>query len=105
MLLFIMSSCGSVTLTDYTGCTVSGRVIAGANCVMAVSGKRTELDFDGLIDMLEPSEAEGRAGAVIIPFDDFIEIKKNSEIACQYLRCKKKASQIIKNMESLFHAN
>lgn len=102
MLLFLISSCGSITLTDYKGCTVSGRVIAGANCVNTLSGVKTQLDFDGLMDMLEPNEAEERSGAIIIPFDDFIEIKKNTEIACQYIRCKKKVKQIIKNLEKLY---
>lgn len=101
-LLFIISSCGSVTIHDSKVCTVSGRVIAGANCVSAVSGTKTQLDFDQLIDMLEPSEAEDRAGAVIIPFNDFIEIKKQTEQACVYLRCKKKSLKIIKNVEKLY---
>lgn len=101
-LLFLTSSCGSITIHDSKVCTVSGKVLAGANCVTAVSGQKTQLDFDQLIDMLEPNENEERAGAVIIPFNDFIEIKKQIEIACTKLKCKKKSINIIKNVESLY---
>ncbi len=103
MLLFTASSCGTVTLKDTKACTVSGVLSAGVNCVNAVSGTKTQLTFEELVDMLEPTSE--RAGAVIIPFDDYIEIKKTIESACVYVRCKKKSTKIIKNIESLFHAN
>lgn len=103
MLLFIASSCGSLTLKDTKACTVSGVLSAGVNCVSAVSGTKTQLTFEELIDMLEPNSE--RAGAVIIPFNDYIEIKKSIETACTYVRCKKKSTLIIKNIESLFHAD
>lgn len=76
---------------------------AGVNCVSAVSGTKTQMSFEELVEMLEPTSE--RAGAVIIPFDDYIEIKKTIESACVYVRCKKKSNKIIKNIESLFNAN
>lgn len=57
------------------------------------------MTFEELIDMLEPTSE--RAGAIIIPFDDYIEIKKTIEIACTLKKCKKKFNNIIKNIESL----
>lgn len=102
MLLFIASSC-TVAIKDTKACTVSGVLSAGVNCVNAVSGTKTQMTFEELVDMLEPTSE--RAGAVIIPFDDYIEIKKTIESACAYVRCKKKSTKIIKNIESLFHAN
>jgi hypothetical protein len=102
MLLFIASSC-TIAIKDTKACTVSGVLSAGVNCVNAVSGTKTQMSFEELVEMLEPTSE--RAGAVIIPFDDYIEIKKTIESACVYVRCKKKSTKIIKNIESLFYAN
>lgn len=56
------------------------------------SNRVTQLDFDQLIYMLEPQEktptAKARGGAAIIPINDFIEIKKTIETACQHVKCK-----------------
>lgn len=99
----ILTSCGSITIHDSLGCTVSGKVEAGANCTKTVSGAKTQINFYELIDMLEPNDDHGPA--VIIPLNDFIEIKKEIESACVYLRCsksvKKKLNNILKNVHDL----
>lgn len=101
-IILILQSCGSVKLRDTQVCFVAGVVEAGADCARMVSGHKTTKDFDGLIDMLQPSETEKRGGAAIIPIDDFIEIKKMIESACQYVRCKKEIKEkYLQNMQYL----
>jgi hypothetical protein len=102
MLSLSISSCSNIPVKDATVCTVSGLLSAGANCVTTLSGQKTQLNFEDFIMMLEPTDK--RAGAVVIPFDDFIEIKKTIEIACTIGKCKKKSNKIIKNIEKVFHA-
>jgi len=101
-LILILQSCGSVKLHDSRVCFVAGVVEAGADCATMLSSKKYSLDFDGLIDMLQPSETEKRGGAAIIPIDDFIEIKKTIEMACQYVKCKKSIKNLyLKNINYL----
>ena len=97
-------SCGNITIHDTKICTVSGVLSAGTSCVNAVSGIKTNQTFEELIESLEPTQE--RAGAVIIPMNDFIDLKTSLEQACVYVRCsKKKLNMIIKNIEGLINAN
>ena len=87
-LTFNITSCGTVKIHDTKICTVAGAMSAGANCTRAVSGERTQLNFEELVDMLLPTEAHGPA--VIIPLNDFVDLKNELEQACVYLKCKKR---------------
>lgn len=98
----ILSGCGNLKIHDSLICTTAGLVEAGANCTRAVSGIKTQISFDEFIEMLEPSESHGPA--VIIPLDDFVEIKKIIEIACVYMKCsKKKQKKILNNIEGIIN--
>lgn len=82
---------------------VSGIVSAGANCTRAVSGEKTQIAFDELLDMLEPNEERGPAA--IIPLSDFVLLKETLEKACVELKCKKeekkKLRALIQNLDEL----
>jgi predicted ATP-grasp superfamily ATP-dependent carboligase len=105
--MLTLSSCGSVTIHDSNVCAIAGVVSAGANCNTIISGIKTQLDEDELIKMLEPNK--DRAGAIIIPAKDFVDIKTSLEQACVLLknRCteevKKNIKLISKNLELLIN--
>lgn len=99
----ILTSCGTIKIHDTKVCTVAGKLSAGANCTKAVSGAKTQITFEELIDMLEPGE--NRGPAVVIPMNDFVDLKTELESACIYLRCKKsdkkKLQKLIANLNEL----
>lgn len=103
--LSILNSCGTLRIPDALICTTPGVLEAGANCTRAVTGVQTQLTFEELIDMLEPSEDRGPA--VIIPLNDFVDIKTELEKACVYMICTKKQKQskkkIIDNINKLIN--
>lgn len=103
-IILILQSCGSVKLHDTRACAIAGVVEAGADCVTSLSGKKYQLTFDELIDLLQPNEERG--GAIIIPVEDFIELKNTIEIACKKLRCKKETKEkYLKNIDYLLKQN
>lgn len=91
-----LPSCGTIKIHDTLVCTTAGVVDAGANCTRAVSGVQTELNFEEFIDMLEPNESHGPA--VVIPLNDFVDLKSEIEQACVYLKCTKKQLKIKKKI-------
>lgn len=99
----ILTSCGTIKIHDTKVCTVAGKLSAGANCTRAVSGQKAQITFEDLIDMLEPTEDHGPA--VIIPMNDFVDLKTELESACVYLRCKKsdkkKLAKLIRNINEI----
>lgn len=103
--MMVLQACGSVKIKDTKHCAVAGVVSAGADCVTLISGTQSSLTFDELIDMLEPNEQRG--GAIITPVDDFVELKKELEVACILLkdRCskevKKKIETANKNLQTI----
>jgi hypothetical protein len=104
-LIFSITSCGSIQVHDTKVCNVAGVLSAGLSCTKAVSGEKTEMTFEELVDMLEPTSE--RAGAVIIPFDDFVDLKQELESACVYIRCKKsdkkKLNKLINNLNNFLY--
>jgi hypothetical protein len=96
--MMVLQACGSVKIKDTTHCAVAGVVDAGADCVTLISGQLTTLNFEELIDLLQPNDKRG--GAIITPIDDFIEIKKELETACILLdnRCTKEIKKNLKLM-------
>jgi len=104
-IIFSTVSCGSLKVHDTEVCSVAGVLSAGVSCTRAVTGVKTEKTFEELIDMLEPNEERG--GAVIIPLNDFVDLKTTLEQACVYVRCskatKKKLNNVIKNINNLIY--
>lgn len=102
---FSTVSCGSLKVHDTEVCNVAGVLSAGVSCTRAVSGVKTEKTFEELIDMLEPNEERG--GAVVIPLNDFVDLKTTLEQACVYVRCKKsvkkKLNNVIQNLNNLIY--
>lgn len=84
----LISSCGSINIHDTKACSVAGMVSAGANCVTAITGVKSELSFDELIDLLE-------GGAIIVPVNDFVNMKGDLEAACVRTKCNKKVKKKI----------
>jgi len=84
----LISSCGSINIHDTKACSVAGKVSAGANCVTALSGVKSQLSFDELIDLLE-------SGAIIVPVNDFVNMKGDLEAACVRIKCNKKVKKKI----------
>lgn len=82
---------------------------AGADCVRIISGEKTQLTLDELLEMLEPTTERG--GAIITPVDDFVSLKNSLEKACILLkdRCtkeiKKKLDDADNNLKELLHVN
>lgn len=104
-LIFSITSCGSLKVHDTEVCSVAGVLSAGVSCTRAVSGVQTEKTFEELIEMLEPTPERG--GAVVIPLNDFVDLKSTLEQACVYVRCskttKKKLNNVIKNLNNLLY--
>lgn len=97
--MFLISSCKTIEIHDTKVCAVAGVLSAGVSCTKVISGVETEMTFEELVEMLEPTEERG--GAVVIPLKDFIEMKGSLEEACVELKCKKKLeAQMKMNMES-----
>jgi len=109
--LFILTASGCVTIPNQRVCSVAGVVNAGAICAETQTDKTFDLDVDALIEMLEPQPERpdpenpgetlpARAGALIIPMDDYVAGKNAGEKACRMLgkRCKPEFKSALKNM-------
>lgn len=81
--LVLLSSC--VTVPNVKVCSVAGVMTAGAICAETISGKTSEMDFNQLIDFLEPQQNPKRAGAVFMSSEDFNKVKTALEEACREL--------------------
>ena len=87
-------------------CSVAGSMLMGANCAETLTDKTKEIDFDSLIEILEPNQKRG--GAMIISAHDFMLLKTALDSACVALkdRCAdevkhalKKTDEAIKTLE------
>jgi hypothetical protein len=94
--LCLLPSCQTVKTPNARACTVAGVFQAGMDCAESNTGKISELDFEQMIEFLEPQpervdRATGktlppRAGAVCHSDDDFTKLKVALEQACVILR-------------------
>lgn len=95
--------CGSISVHDTNACAVAGVLSAGADCITLLSGTKSSITFEELVEMLEPTSTRG--GAIIVPLEDYVQLKTELEQACQYVRCnkatKKKLKTVLDNLNSL----
>lgn len=97
--LLALPSCAGIEIKNGEVCTVAGVLQAGADCAETLTPKTRSMNFEALVDYLEPQlekkDAKGkivspeRGGAIIMSADYFNHIKTKLEQACSLLgdRC------------------
>lgn len=99
--VFLVSGC--VTIPNSRRCAIAGVITAGAICAETQTNKTYDLDFAQTLDLLEPHD--GKPGAIIIPFDDYMAEKQAYEKACRLLgnRCQREFKQVIDGMDRVLN--
>ena len=83
---------GCVTIPNTRQCQVSGVLDAGMICAENLTGIKSEMNLEQVIEFLEPQSLPSpRAGAICMSPDDFNAMKTALEQACRDLgeRCSK----------------
>lgn len=109
------STCNKNVIPNTVTCSVSGVLMAGADCAETMTNRTRSMDLNEFIDFLEPQlevkDSRGRiiqrerAGAMCQSASDYMEQKLALEKLCAQIKCTADVKQIIQDvsqrMESL----
>lgn len=82
-------------IPNIKACSVAGLLSDGAECAWTLEDRTESLTLFQVIDMLEPKEDPPRAGAIILPAEDFMKLKIFIEQACRRMPCKAEVTQAL----------
>jgi len=101
LIQLVVISCGSISLKNGTVCSVTSTLQNGMDCAETLTTKTKSIDFDEMVEFLEPNEDEFRAGALCMSTIDWNILKTTLDQACSLLenRCTKKIKKQIESIE------